>query len=79
MIGKEAGLIERGKLFTKIVASCLRQDGATAVYTDGAVFHPGFYNDVASLMKKYDDALRYRLGVVGVTAQPNTRAYTLTA
>lgn len=57
VIGKEAGLIERGKLFTKIVASCLRQDGATAVYTDGAVFHPGFYNDVASLMKKYDDAL----------------------
>lgn len=57
VIGKEAGLIERGKLFTKIVASCLRQDGATAVYTDGAVFHPGFYSDVASLMKKYDDAL----------------------
>lgn len=28
-----------------------------AVYTDGAVFHPGFYSDVASLMKKNDDAL----------------------
>ena len=55
--GKDANLLERGKLFTKVVSSCLKQERALAVYTDGAVFQPQFYRDVASVMQQDDEAL----------------------
>ena len=38
VLGKDANLLERGKLFTKVVSSCLKQERAIAVYTDGTVF-----------------------------------------
>ena len=42
VLGKDANLLERGKLFTKVVSSCLKQERAIAVYTDGTVFYPSF-------------------------------------
>lgn len=57
VLGKDANLLERGKLFTKVVSSCLKQERAIAVYTDGTVFYPQFYCDVASVMQQDDEAL----------------------
>lgn len=57
VLGKDADLLEVGKLFTKVVSSCLKQDHAIAVYTDGAVFQPQFYREVASFMQQDKDAL----------------------
>lgn len=57
VIGQGTDLLERGKLFTKAVASCLKQSNATAVYTDGMVFQPGFYREVAGFMRDDDEAL----------------------
>lgn len=57
VLGKDADLLERGKLFTKVVSSCLKQENAIAVYTDGVVFQPQFYKEVASVMRQDKDAL----------------------
>ena len=43
VLGKEKDLLEKGKLFTKVVAVCCRQKYATGVYTSGVVFEPQFY------------------------------------
>ena len=45
----------KAKLFTKIVATCLKQDNAIAVYTDGVVFQPEFYKTVAAML--HEDGL----------------------
>ena len=43
VLGKEEDLLEKGKLFTKVVAACCRQEYATGIYTSGVVFEPRFY------------------------------------
>ena len=52
IIGKEENLLERGKLFTKILACCCAQPGALGVYTSGVVFAPWFYEKFANIMKE---------------------------
>lgn len=44
--------IEGGKLYVKVVASCLRQLNTIGVYTSGTVFQPEDYIEEANLMKK---------------------------
>ena len=51
VLGKEENLLEKGKLFTKVVATCCRQKYATGVYTSGVVFEPGFYEGFADMMQ----------------------------
>lgn len=51
VLGRESSLLERGKLFAKIVACCCKQRHATGVYASGTVFQPSFYQDFADLMK----------------------------
>ena len=51
VLGKEENLLEKGKLFTKVVAACCRQKYATGVYTSGVVFEPGFYEGFADMMQ----------------------------
>ena len=51
VLGKEEDLLEKGKLFTKVVASCCRQEYATGIYTSGVVFEPGFYEGFADTMQ----------------------------
>ncbi|MFR1956493.1 DUF4261 domain-containing protein [Phocaeicola coprophilus] len=50
--GDQSDLFERAKLFTKATASCLKQPNATAVYTDGMVFQPEFYREIASSLQE---------------------------
>ena len=52
VLGKKASLIERGKLFVKVIAACCRQPSVLGVYTSGTVFQPQFYLDSAALMKE---------------------------
>jgi hypothetical protein len=52
VLGKDVGLLERGKLFVKIVACCCKQKNATGVYTSGTVFEPHFYESFAGMMKE---------------------------
>ena len=54
VLGKEKDLLEKGKLFTKVVAACCRQEYATGVYTSGVVFEPLFYEGFADMMKDGD-------------------------
>ena len=53
-VGEKEGddLIERGKLFVKLLAACCRQESATGVYTSGVVFQPEFYEAMAGMMKE---------------------------
>ena len=51
VLGKEENLLEKGKLFTKMVAACCKQPYATGVYTSGVVFEPRFYEGFADMMK----------------------------
>lgn len=50
----EQSMIDAGKLFVKVAASCLKADNAIAVYTSGTVFQPEFYIEVAELMEDED-------------------------
>lgn len=52
VLGKEKNLLEKGKLFTKLVAACCRQKYATGVYTSGVVFGPQFYEGFADMMRE---------------------------
>ena len=50
VLGKEEDVLEKGKLYTKLVAACCRQKYATGIYTSGVVFEPRFYEDFADMM-----------------------------
>ena len=52
VLGKEEDLLEKGKLFTKLVSACCRQKYTTGVYTSGVVFEPRFYEDFANMMQE---------------------------
>ena len=52
VLGKEENLLEKGKLYTKVVAACCRQEYATGIYTSGVVFEPRFYEGFADMMKE---------------------------
>lgn len=45
-------LIERGKLFVKLLAACCRQENASGIYTSGVVFQPEFYEGMAGMMRE---------------------------
>lgn len=51
VLGKEEDLLEKGKLYTKVVAACCRQEYATGIYTSGVVFEPRFYEGFADMMQ----------------------------
>ena len=51
VLGKEENLMEKGRLFTKVVAACCRQKYATGIYTSGVVFEPRFYEGFADMIK----------------------------
>ena len=51
ILGNNTDPIECGLLFTKVAATCLRQEGALGLYTNGTVFAPDFYQDLAQVIK----------------------------
>ena len=50
VLGKEESLLERGKLYVKLLAACCRQKYVTGIYTSGVVFEPRFYEGFADMM-----------------------------
>lgn len=52
VLGKQTTLIERGKLFVKIIASCCTQPNVLGIYTSGTVFQPELYRELAGLMRE---------------------------
>ncbi|MCI8360818.1 MAG: DUF4261 domain-containing protein [Clostridiales bacterium] len=52
VLGGDDSIIERGKLYTKLLACCCKQKNATGVYTSGVVFEPRFYEGFADMMKE---------------------------
>ena len=52
VLGKEEKVLEKGKLFTKLVSACCRQKYATGIYTSGVVFEPRFYEGLADMLKE---------------------------
>lgn len=51
VLGQEEDVLERGRLYTKLVAACCRQKYAAGIYTSGVVFEPRFYEGAADMMK----------------------------
>ena len=52
VLGKGEDVLEKGKLYTKLVAACCRQKYATGIYTSGVVFEPRFYEGFADMMRE---------------------------
>ncbi len=52
VLGEEEKVLEKGKLFTKLVSACCKQKYATGVYTSGVVFEPRFYEGFADMMRE---------------------------
>lgn len=52
VIGQEEDVYKKGKLFTKIIATCCRQPYVSGIYTSGVVFEPRYYEDCANIMKE---------------------------
>lgn len=52
VLGKEENLLEKGRLYAKLLAACCRQKYATGVYTSGVVFEPRFYEGFADMMRR---------------------------
>lgn len=50
ILGKEDDLIEKGRLFVKVVCAMMKQETAVAFYNEGAVFPPKMYLDFAGLL-----------------------------
>ena len=54
VLGTEPDLLEKGKLFVKLLACCCKQQNAMGVYDSGTVFEPRFYIAGAEMMKSGD-------------------------
>ena len=52
VLGKEDDVLEKGRLYTRLVAACCHQKYATGVYTSGVVFEPRFYEDFADMIRE---------------------------
>ncbi len=52
VLGREEDVLEKGKLYTKLLAACCHQPCATGVYTSGVVFQPRFYEGFADMMRE---------------------------
>ena len=52
VLGKEESLLERGKLYVKLMSVCCLQKNVTGIYTSGVVFQPRFYEGFSGMMKE---------------------------
>lgn len=51
ILGDEEDLISRGILYTKIMATCCKQENAIGVFTCGVVFEPSYYMKSAGMIR----------------------------
>ena len=52
VLGNKENLIERGKLYVKLLSVCCLQENVTGIYTSGVVFQPRLYEGFAGMMKE---------------------------
>lgn len=52
VLGNEVSLIERGKLYVKLMSACCLQKNVTGIYASGVVFEPRFYEEFSGMLKK---------------------------
>ena len=52
VLGKEESLLERGKLYVKLLSVCCLQKNVTGIYTSGVVFQPRFYEGFSGMIKE---------------------------
>ena len=57
ILGDEEDLISRGLLYTKIMATCCKQEKVIGVFTSGVVFEPSYYITSAEMIR--DGALPF--------------------
>lgn len=50
VLGQDTPLLERGKLFVKLMSACCKQPNVLGVYTSGTVFQPEFYQGFSEVM-----------------------------
>ena len=51
ILGDEEDVIEKGLLYTKIMATCCKQEDAIGVFTSGVVFEPSYYMTAAEMIR----------------------------
>ena len=51
ILGDEEDVISRGILYTKIMATCCKQENAIGVFTCGVVFEPSYYMKSAEMIR----------------------------
>ena len=51
ILGDEEDVISRGILYTKIMATCCKQENAIGVFTSGVVFEPSYYMTSAEMIR----------------------------
>ena len=51
ILGDEEDLLSRGILYTKIMATCCKQENAIGVFTCGVVFEPSYYMQSAEMIR----------------------------
>lgn len=51
ILGDEEDVIVRGLLYTKIMATCCKQEKAIGVFTSGVVFEPSYYMNAAEMIR----------------------------
>ena len=52
VLGRDQTALSQASLYTKLAASCCRQDGVLGVYTTGTVYEPELYREVAETMNE---------------------------
>ena len=52
VLGNEGSPLERGIIYTKILATCTKQKSAIGVFASGVVFEPSYYYEAAQLIKE---------------------------
>lgn len=55
VLNRSGSILDSGRLYTKLAASCLKLPNAIGIYTSGTVFQPEFFLDMADIMRS-DDA-----------------------
>ena len=51
ILGDEEDVIVRGLLYTKIMATCCKQEKAIGVFTSGVVFEPSYYMNASEMIR----------------------------
>lgn len=52
VLGDGEDIKEKGLIYTKITASCSRQENAIGVFTSGVVFEPNYYIEASQMIKE---------------------------